>query len=43
MRLIRLNARKINATFTIAAATFFCKQIPVNQPANVKYSGCEYD
>jgi len=37
-----LDRRKINSAFTIAAAAFFCKQIFVNQPANIKYSCGKY-
>ncbi len=33
-----LNCRKINAAFTIVAAAFFCKQVSVNQPGNIKHS-----
>ncbi len=40
---IRVDVREINAALTVFAATFFCKQIPVHQPANVKHGGGEYD
>ena len=36
-----LNRREINTAFTVTAAAFFCEQISVNKPANVKYGCCK--
>jgi hypothetical protein len=35
----RLDARKINAAFTIASAAFFCRQAFIYHTADVKNSG----
>jgi len=43
MRFIRLDVRKINTTFTIAATAFFCRQAFIYHSAHIKYSAGEED